>query len=99
MADLEKCFQELISFLKIMILLGDRSCLQVNTVSSDFQALLLLQDKICGMGLKTFNSSKTVIKKSGPALARINNFSADSTCGACIRTCAKNLFEKPFSVY
>ena len=44
-ADLEKCFQELISE-KLVILLRDRSDLELMNVSSYFQALLFLQDKL-----------------------------------------------------
>ena len=44
-ADPEKCFQELISE-KLLILLRDRPCLELIIVSSKFQALLFLQDKL-----------------------------------------------------
>ena len=44
-ADLEKCFEELISE-KLQILLWDRPCLELIIVSSKFQALLFLQDKL-----------------------------------------------------
>ena len=42
-ADPEKCFQELISE-KSLIFLRDGPCLELIIVSSNFQALLLLQD-------------------------------------------------------
>ena len=42
-ADPEKCFQELINSEKLLILLGDRSCLELIIISSKFQALLFLQ--------------------------------------------------------
>ena len=45
MADPEKCFQELISE-KLLILLWDRPCLESIIVSSHFQALLFLQEKL-----------------------------------------------------
>ena len=44
-ADPEKCFQELISE-KLLIFLRDGPCLELIIVSSNFQALLLLQDKL-----------------------------------------------------
>ena len=44
-ADLEKCFRELISE-KVLILLRDGPCLELIIVSSNFQALLLLQDEL-----------------------------------------------------
>ena len=44
-ADPEKCFQELI-FEKLLIFLRDGSCLELIIVSSNFQTLLLLQDKL-----------------------------------------------------
>ena len=44
-ADPEKCFQELISD-KLLIFLRDGPCLELIVVSSNFQALLLLQDKL-----------------------------------------------------
>ena len=43
-ADLEKCFRELISE-NLLMLLQDGPCLELIIVSSNFQALLLLQDK------------------------------------------------------
>ena len=43
-ADPEKCFQELISQ-NLLILLRDRSCLELIIVSSNFQAFLLLEEK------------------------------------------------------
>ena len=43
-ADSEKCFLQLISE-KVLILLRDRLCLELIIVSSNVQALLLLQDK------------------------------------------------------
>ena len=43
-ADPERCFQELISE-KLLILLRDGPCLEIIIVSSNFQALLLLQHK------------------------------------------------------
>ena len=45
MADPEKCFQELISE-KLLILLRDGPGLELIIVFSNFQALLLLQDKL-----------------------------------------------------
>ena len=47
--------------------------LELIIVSSNFQALLLLQDKITGIGLKANSSSKKVLKITGPALFRINS--------------------------
>ena len=44
-ADPEKCFQELISE-KLRILLQNGPCLELIIVSSNFQALLLLQEKL-----------------------------------------------------
>ena len=44
-ADPEKCFQELISE-KLLILLRDGPCLELVIVSSNFQALPLLQDHL-----------------------------------------------------
>ena len=44
-ADPEKCFQELISK-ELLILLRDGPCLELIIVSSNFQALLLLQEKL-----------------------------------------------------
>ena len=44
-ADLEKCFQELISE-KLLILLRDRPCLEIIIVSRNFQASFFLQDKL-----------------------------------------------------
>ena len=44
-ADPENCFQELISE-KLLIFLRDGPCLELIIVSSNFQALLLLQDKL-----------------------------------------------------
>ena len=44
-ADPENCFQELISE-KSLIFLRDGPCLELIIVSSNFQALLLLQDKL-----------------------------------------------------
>ena len=44
-ADPEKCFQELISE-KLLIFLRDGPCLELFIVSSNFQVLLLLQDKL-----------------------------------------------------
>ena len=44
-ADPEKCFQELISE-KLLILLRDGHCVELIIVSSNFQALLLLQEKL-----------------------------------------------------
>ena len=44
-ADPEKCFQELISE-KLLIFLRDGPCLELIIVSSNFQALPLLQDKL-----------------------------------------------------
>ena len=41
----EKCFLQLISE-KLLILLRDRSCLELLVVSSNFQALLPLPDKL-----------------------------------------------------
>ena len=42
-------------------------------VSSGFQALLLLQDLFTGIGLKAIDSSKKVLKITGPALIRSNS--------------------------
>ena len=47
MADPEKRFQELTSE-KSLILKWDRPCLELVIVSSTFQALLFLQDKLLG---------------------------------------------------
>ena len=44
-ADPEKCFQELVSE-KLLILLRDGPCLALIMVSSNFHALLLLQEKL-----------------------------------------------------
>ena len=44
-ADLELCFQELTSE-EMLVLLRDRPCLELIILSSNFQALLLLQDKL-----------------------------------------------------
>ena len=44
-ADPEKCFRELISE-KLLILLRDRPCLELIFISSNFQALFFLQDKL-----------------------------------------------------
>ena len=51
----------------------DEPCLESIIVSSNFQALLLLQDKLLEIGLKAINSSKKVLKIIGPALFRINS--------------------------
>ena len=70
-ADPEKCFRELISE-KLLILLRDRPCLELIIISSHFQAFLFLQ-KITEISLKAINSSKKVLKITGPALSRINS--------------------------
>ena len=44
-ADPEKCFQEL-TFEKLLILSPDGSCLALIIISRNFQALLVLQDKL-----------------------------------------------------
>ena len=65
MADPEKCFQELISE-KLLILLRDRPCL----VSSNFEALLFLQDKLLE-SVRKLLIQKKIIKITGPTLSRI----------------------------
>ena len=44
-ADPEECFQELISE-HLLVLMRDWPCLELIIVSSNFQALLFLQDKV-----------------------------------------------------
>ena len=56
-ADLEKCFQELISE-KLLILLRDRPLLKLSNVSSNVQGFALLAGQITGISLKAMNSSK-----------------------------------------
>ena len=74
-ADLEKCFQELVSG-KLLILLRDRPCLELLLISSK---AFLVQDQLTGIGLNAINSrsannsSKKVFKITGPALSRINS--------------------------
>ena len=70
-ADPEKCFQEFISE-KFLILLRDGPCLELFIVSSNFQALLFLQDKLLE-SVTAINSSKKVLKITGPALSGINS--------------------------
>ena len=74
-ADPEKCFQELTSEKLLIFFLAGWVLFGIIIVSSNFQALLLLQDKITGIGigLKAMNSSKKVLKITGPALFRINS--------------------------
>ena len=45
LADPENCFQELISD-NLLISMRDRPCLELIVVSSSFQALLFVQDKL-----------------------------------------------------
>ena len=56
-ADPDKSFQEFVSE-ELLILLRDRSCLELILVFSNFQAWLFLQDKWIGISLKAVNSSK-----------------------------------------
>ena len=72
-ADPEKCFQELISEKLLIFTLRDGPCLELVIVSSNFQALPPLAGQITGIGLKAINSSKKVLKITGPALFRINS--------------------------
>ena len=51
----------------------DGPCLELIIVSSNFQALLVLQDKLLESVLKAIISSKNVLKITGPALSRINS--------------------------
>ena len=60
-ADPEKCFQELISQ-KLLILLRDRPCLELILVSSHFQALPFLQDKLLESVRKQLIPVKKLIK-------------------------------------
>ena len=46
---------------KLLILLRDRPCLELIFVSSNFQALLFLQYKFTGIGLKAIISRKKVL--------------------------------------
>ena len=57
----------------LRILLRDRPCLELIIVSSNYKGLLLLYDKLLESVWKVVNSSKNVLQKAGPALARINS--------------------------
>ena len=64
-------FRELISE-KLLILLRDGPCLELIIVSSNFQASSSGR-KITGSSLKAIDSSKKVLKITGPGLSRINS--------------------------
>ena len=83
-ADLEKCFQELISE-KLLILLREMPCLELIIVSSNFQALLFLQDRLLESVWKLVIPVK-ILKIAGPALSRINSviFSARTAISVLI---------------
>ena len=71
-ADPENCFQELISE-KLQIFLRDGPCLELIIVSSNFQALLLLQDKLLESVWKRLIPVKRSWKLLDPPLFRINS--------------------------
>ena len=70
-ADPENCFRALISE-KLLILLRDRPCLELISLPVIF-GFALLAGQITGIGLKAINSSKAVLKITGPALSRNNS--------------------------
>ena len=70
-ADLEKCFQKLISE-KLLSLLRDGPCPELINFPVTFR-LSSSWREITGIGLKAINSSKKVLKITGPALSRINS--------------------------
>ena len=71
-----------------LILLQDRAYLElIIDVSSNFQAMFLLQTRITGISLKAINSSKAVLKIAGPAFSKINSvIVSDSAVGASVLT-------------
>ena len=78
----EKCFQELMSE-KLLIFFADGPSSEwVIIVSRIFSSFSPLAGQITGSGLKAINSSKKVLKITGPALFRINSviISARTVC-------------------
>ena len=64
---------KIVSGIKLLILLRDRPCLELIIVSSNFQALLFLHDKLLESVGKFLISVKKVLKITGPTLSRINS--------------------------
>ena len=69
-ADLETCFQKLISE-SLLILLLDGPCLEL--INCRFWGFTPLAGQITGICLKAINSSKKVRETTRPALSRINS--------------------------
>ena len=57
---------------KVLILLWDRPCLESNIASSNFR-LGLAAGQMTGISLKAIDSSRNVLKITGPALSRFNS--------------------------
>ena len=66
-ADPEKYIQQ-----KLLFFVRDRPCLELIIISSNFQAVLLLGEKYWNHS-ESSNTSKKVLKITGPALSRINS--------------------------
>ena len=83
------------NFWKWLILLRDRPCLELTIVSSNFQALLFLQDKWLeiGISLKAINSSKKVLEISGPSLSGMHAVVISARTAVLSWFCILSLFQ------
>ena len=82
-ADPEKCFQELISE-KLLIFFAGWALCGINYRFQSFSGFTPLAWQITGIGLKAINSSKKVLKITGPALFRINSVIISARTVCCI---------------